>query len=146
MSDPGTVTTESLIEGFQPVADQHRMRFRLVNARKKTRVLIMVSKIGHCLNDLLFRAKSGQLPIDVPLIVSNHPDYQTLQEISGYYGPDWTSGSGGSGRGHGRIMLLDGGGRWRRVCIRLGTLPLKRESVRFIRSSGIVATREYDVT
>ncbi len=36
----------------------------------------MVSKIGHCLNDILFRTKTGQLPIDIPLIVSNHPDYK----------------------------------------------------------------------
>ncbi|KAJ5215138.1 Formyl transferase N-terminal [Penicillium chermesinum] len=45
---------------------------------KKPRVLIMVSKIGHCLNDLLFRQSTGQLSIEVPLIVSNHPDFATL--------------------------------------------------------------------
>jgi len=45
---------------------------------QKTRVLIMVSKIGHCLNDLLFRAKTGQLPIEIPVIVSNHPDFAPL--------------------------------------------------------------------
>jgi len=38
----------------------------------------MVSKFGHCLNDLLFRWKSGQLPIDIPAIVSNHADFADL--------------------------------------------------------------------
>jgi formyltetrahydrofolate deformylase len=44
----------------------------------RVRTLIMVSKQGHCLNDLLFRHKSGQLPIDIPAIVSNHMDYYQL--------------------------------------------------------------------
>ena len=38
----------------------------------------MVSKHGHCLNDLLFRWQSGQLPVEIPAIVSNHPDYAEL--------------------------------------------------------------------
>lgn len=44
----------------------------------KPRVLIMVSKIGHCLNDLLFRYKSGLLPVEIPAIVSNHMDFYQL--------------------------------------------------------------------
>ncbi len=52
-------------------------------ASKKPRVLIMVSKIGHCLNDLLFRAKTNQLGVEVPLIVSNHPDFRPLAESYG---------------------------------------------------------------
>lgn len=48
---------------------------------QRTRVLIMVSKTGHCLNDLLFRArKTGQLRVDVPVVVSNHPDFRDLVE------------------------------------------------------------------
>ncbi|HSY29743.1 MAG TPA: formyltetrahydrofolate deformylase, partial [Burkholderiaceae bacterium] len=42
------------------------------------RVLLMVSKIGHCLNDLLFRYKSGLLPVEIPAIVSNHTDFYQL--------------------------------------------------------------------
>lgn len=45
---------------------------------QKPRVLLMVSKIGHCLNDLLFRVKTNQLNIEVPLIISNHPDFKDL--------------------------------------------------------------------
>ena len=43
----------------------------------------MVSQHGHCLNDLLFRWKSGQLPVDIPAIVSNHTTFQSLAESYG---------------------------------------------------------------
>jgi formyltetrahydrofolate deformylase len=63
---------------FAPVADKFSMQWQIHDARKKARVLLMVSSHGHCLNDLLFRAKSGQLPIDIPAVVSNHPDFALL--------------------------------------------------------------------
>ncbi|KAL4981930.1 formyl transferase [Aspergillus falconensis] len=69
---------ETLREAFTPIATAHSMSFQLLPAAHKPRVLIMVSKIGHCLNDLLFRQSTGQLAIEVPLIVSNHPDFETL--------------------------------------------------------------------
>ena len=50
---------------------------------RRTRTLIMVSKIGHCLNDLLFRAQAGKLAIDVPVVVSNHADFRTMVENHG---------------------------------------------------------------
>ncbi|OHE93935.1 formyltetrahydrofolate deformylase [Colletotrichum orchidophilum] len=59
--------------------------YRIRPVTRKLRTLILVSKIGHCLNDLLFRANSGQLPIDIPLIVSNHNEYQGT---AGNYGID----------------------------------------------------------
>jgi formyltetrahydrofolate deformylase len=48
------------------------------DAHYKPRVMLMVSKIGHCLNDLLFRYKSGLLPVEIPAIVSNHMDFYQL--------------------------------------------------------------------
>ncbi|GAB1199403.1 formyl transferase [Aspergillus pseudonomiae] len=69
---------DELREAFEPTAKSLSMDFQLVPATQKPRVLIMVSKIGHCLNDLLFRNSTGQLAIDIPLIVSNHPDFSTL--------------------------------------------------------------------
>jgi formyltetrahydrofolate deformylase len=45
------------------------------------RVLLMVSQHGHCLNDLLFRWQSGQLPVDIPAIVSNHERYAALAKL-----------------------------------------------------------------
>jgi formyltetrahydrofolate deformylase len=59
------------------------MSWRIVPATRKPKVMIMVSKIGHCLNDLLFRARSKQLNIEIPLIVSNHPEFASLAESYG---------------------------------------------------------------
>jgi formyltetrahydrofolate deformylase len=69
-----------LVDSFGLVAKQLSMDFQLTSNSHKPRVLIMVSKIGHCLNDLLFRQSTKQLGIEIPLIVSNHPDFQTLAE------------------------------------------------------------------
>ncbi|MDE1999437.1 MAG: formyltetrahydrofolate deformylase, partial [Burkholderiales bacterium] len=63
---------------FSHVREQFKMSAQIHALSRKPRVLIMVSKHGHCLNDLLFRWRSGWLPIDIPAIVSNHPDYAEL--------------------------------------------------------------------
>src|SRR5690606_24338110 len=63
---------------FAEVAAELRMNAQLHDARKKPRVMLMVSKIGHCLNDLLFRYRSGLLPVEIPAIVSNHTDFYQL--------------------------------------------------------------------
>ncbi|EGO51335.1 formyltetrahydrofolate deformylase [Neurospora tetrasperma FGSC 2508] len=78
-----TPSTEHLIEPFNKLATDYQMEYKIRPVAQKTRVLIMVSKIGHCLNDLLFRAKTGQLPIDIPLIVSNHPTFEPLAQSYG---------------------------------------------------------------
>ncbi|MEU1477581.1 formyltetrahydrofolate deformylase [Streptomyces sp. NPDC001668] len=77
VSDPST-TLEDLRSGFAPVAEAYRITWQLRNASTPTRTLIMVSKFGHCLNDLLFRQRTGALGIEVPAIVSNHPDFAPL--------------------------------------------------------------------
>ncbi|KAI0526139.1 formyl transferase [Xylaria bambusicola] len=77
-------STESLKEPIEKLSKELQLdQYDLRPASQKPRVLIMVSKIGHCLNDLLFRTKTNQLGIDIPLIVSNHPDYRTLAESYG---------------------------------------------------------------
>ncbi|WEF35385.1 formyltetrahydrofolate deformylase [Pseudoduganella chitinolytica] len=63
---------------FAQLADTLRLEWNLHDAHAKPRVLLMVSKIGHCLNDLLFRYKSGLLPVEIPAIVSNHMDFYQL--------------------------------------------------------------------
>ncbi|KAI3331839.1 formyl transferase [Xylariaceae sp. AK1471] len=74
-------STENLTEPLKKLSTELQMdHYDLRPASQKPKVLIMVSKIGHCLNDLLFRAKTNQLGIEIPLIVSNHPDYRTLAE------------------------------------------------------------------
>ena len=67
-----------LRENFNALCAQMGMNGQLHDAHAKPRVMLMVSKIGHCLNDLLFRYKSGLLPVEIPAIVSNHMDFYQL--------------------------------------------------------------------
>ncbi|MFJ6536073.1 formyltetrahydrofolate deformylase [Paenarthrobacter sp. NPDC091711] len=76
-------TVEALRSAFSPVGEKYGMNWQLERQGHKRRVLIMVSKFGHCLNDLLFRARIGELPIDVVGVVSNHTDHQGLAEWHG---------------------------------------------------------------
>lgn len=73
-----SIADEVLRATFSALADTMQMNWQLYDALKKPRVLLMVSKIGHCLNDLLFRYKSGLLPVEIPAIVSNHTDFYQL--------------------------------------------------------------------
>ena len=68
----------ALQAAFAPLAAQFEMDWELVARARKTRVLLLVSKLGHCLNDLLFRVQTGHLPIEIPAIVSNHRDFYQL--------------------------------------------------------------------
>ncbi|OGA82731.1 MAG: formyltetrahydrofolate deformylase [Burkholderiales bacterium RIFCSPHIGHO2_01_FULL_63_240] len=63
---------------FGHVREQFGMDARIHALARKPRLLLMVSKHGHCFNDLLFRWRSGWLNVDIPAIVSNHPDYAEL--------------------------------------------------------------------
>jgi formyltetrahydrofolate deformylase len=75
--DPA-VDDRALRDRFSALASSMQMNWQLHDARKKPRLLLMVSKIGHCLNDLLFRYKTGLLPVEIPAIVSNHSDFYQL--------------------------------------------------------------------
>ncbi|KAF2721095.1 Formyltetrahydrofolate deformylase [Polychaeton citri CBS 116435] len=72
--------TSALEAPFAQLAQEMQMEYRIAPRSHKPRVLIMVSKIGHCLNDLLFRQKTAQLNIEVPVIVSNHAEFRGLAE------------------------------------------------------------------
>jgi formyltetrahydrofolate deformylase len=63
---------------FAMLGASMQMNWQLNDARKKPRMTLMVSKIGHCLNDLLFRYRSGLLPVEIPAIISNHTDFYQL--------------------------------------------------------------------
>ncbi|QKW40555.1 formyltetrahydrofolate deformylase [Actinomadura sp. NAK00032] len=76
-------TAQALRQDFATVASPSAMRWHLDRADTRRRVLIMVSRDGRCLNDLLFRARSGDLPADVVAVVSNHPNHEAL---TGWYG------------------------------------------------------------
>jgi formyltetrahydrofolate deformylase len=74
---------EALRKDFGPVAERFGMSWELGRHGAKRRVMIMVSKFGHCLNDLLFRARTGELPVEIVAVVSNHRDHQRLVEWHG---------------------------------------------------------------
>ncbi len=81
---PGAaVTYESLYGGLIPVAAEFGMEWELHDTAVRPRVLIMVSKAGHCLNDLLYRRSAESLRIDIPLVVGNHPDLAPLAAAHG---------------------------------------------------------------
>ncbi|MEU5322289.1 formyltetrahydrofolate deformylase [Streptomyces sp. NPDC021056] len=82
VSDP-TVSLEELRTGFGPVSQAYGISWRLQDASTPTRTLIMVSKFGHCLNDLLFRRSTGALNIEIPAIVSNHREFEPLARTYG---------------------------------------------------------------
>ena len=65
---------------FGHVRQQFGMQATFHSLDRRARLLLMVSQHGHCLNDLLFRWKSGQLPVDIPAVVSNHTTHQALVE------------------------------------------------------------------
>jgi len=77
-SEDATVSDDVLRADFALLGASLDMDWELHDAAAKPRVLLMVSKIGHCLNDLLFRYKSGLLPVEIPAIVSNHTDFYQL--------------------------------------------------------------------
>lgn len=64
----------------QKVATPFEMRWQLHDKAQKTRVMVMVSRHGHCLNDLLHRYSTGLLPVEIPCVVSNHPDFKEVVE------------------------------------------------------------------
>jgi formyltetrahydrofolate deformylase len=69
--------------GFLPIARRFEMRWEFHDTRIKPRVLIAVSRIPHCLSDLLSRWRSGLLPIEIPAVVSNHDDMRGFVEWHG---------------------------------------------------------------
>jgi len=71
-------SADAVSTGFAAVARHIGMQWRIDDAARRARVLILVSKFDHCLNDLLYRWRTGALPIEIPAIVSNHPDLAPL--------------------------------------------------------------------
>jgi formyltetrahydrofolate deformylase len=73
----------SLSNAIAEVAERMEMRWSLCHAEKVKRLAIFVSRTDHCLYDLLLRHRAGELPCEIPLIVSNHPDLKPVAEQFG---------------------------------------------------------------
>ncbi|MFC5027967.1 MULTISPECIES: formyltetrahydrofolate deformylase [Streptomyces] len=77
------VDQDKLRASFAAIGSAFQMDWQLHAADEKMRVVLMVSKFGHCLNDLLFRTRIGALPVEIAAVVSNHTDFE---ELAGSYG------------------------------------------------------------
>lgn len=73
---------DELRAALDAVIERYGMQCRIDLVGRPLRTLVLVSKAAHCLNDLLFRHRSGHLPIEVPLVLGNHPD---LAELAAFY-------------------------------------------------------------
>lgn len=81
--DPGGNAEADLRAAFAATANEFQMEWRLVDAARRRRVVLLVSKFDHCLAYLLHRRKVGDLAMDVPCVISNHQD---LSELVEWYG------------------------------------------------------------
>jgi len=68
---------------FAPLAEELDLTWRLSDTDVPKRVVVLASREDHCLADLLYRWRSGELPCDIPLVVSNHTDLAPLAEAAG---------------------------------------------------------------
>ena len=78
---PGGTADDALTHlraAFAGLGTDYEMEWALHDAARRPRVMLLVSRIGHCLNDLLFRHRTGQLPIEIAAIASNHKDFYQL--------------------------------------------------------------------
>lgn len=74
---------DTLRDGFKPIAHRFAMEWEIFNLSAKPKVLIAVSKFGHCLYELLHRWRAGLLPVDIACVMSNHDDMRSFVEWNG---------------------------------------------------------------
>ncbi|MEV7655091.1 formyltetrahydrofolate deformylase [Streptomyces anulatus] len=77
-SADATVTVDKLRASFAAIGEAFRMEWQIHRSAERMRVVLMVSRFGHCLNDLLFRSRTGALPVEIAAVVSNHTDFAEL--------------------------------------------------------------------
>ena len=74
---------QTLCAAVRELAPTFGLNWRLAESHRRMPTVILVSKLGHCLNDLLFRTRTGTLPIDIRAVISNHEDFRTQVENEG---------------------------------------------------------------
>ena len=77
------VPREHFVKQITPVAERYDMVWELDEVGRPMKTLVLVSKSAHCLNDMLFRQRAGQLPVELPVVFGNHDDLQGLAEFYG---------------------------------------------------------------
>ncbi|PJJ61910.1 formyltetrahydrofolate deformylase [Compostimonas suwonensis] len=83
-----TTGREEFESALRPVTERYDMTWQLDVVGRPLRTLVLASTAAHCLNDLLFRQRAGQLPVEIPLVLSNHG---TLRDLAGFYGVPFES-------------------------------------------------------
>jgi formyltetrahydrofolate deformylase len=78
-----TATREGFEAALAPVTKRYGMTWHLDVVGRPLRTLVLVSTAGHCLNDLLYRQRAGQLTVDIPLVMSNHAELGGITEFYG---------------------------------------------------------------
>ena len=76
-------TREAFESALQPVIEKYGMTAQIDLVGRPLRTLVLATTAAHCVNDMLFRQRAGQLPVEIPLIMSNHPDLANLAEFYG---------------------------------------------------------------
>ncbi len=82
-AESAQTTLEDLQVGFAPIGATFGMDWQLRDLGVRQRLLVLVSKQDHCLNDLLYRCRVGAIPADIAAVVSNHPDVGSMVEKTG---------------------------------------------------------------
>jgi len=77
VKDDGLSQTD-IEERFRPIAERFAMQWSIHPKDQRLKALVLVSKLGHCLNDLLHRTSSRKLPVDIVSVASNHPDLEDM--------------------------------------------------------------------
>ncbi|PRY13422.1 formyltetrahydrofolate deformylase [Kineococcus rhizosphaerae] len=104
-----TASEEALRANLEVVAHRFDLDWKLSAADEPVPTLVMCSKQGHCLNDLLFRHRSGHLPVDIRAVVSNHTDLQPLAQFYGIpfvHVPVVTGDAASKAAGEARLLEL----------------------------------------
>jgi formyltetrahydrofolate deformylase len=83
--DPSGIdmSLDELAENFKAIAGRFEMRWRLAKGTRRPRTCILVSQYDHCLADLLYRHKAGELDCDIPVVLSNHASTERLARFYG---------------------------------------------------------------
>jgi len=77
------ITKADFERQIEKIIGDYQLEYVLDFVDRPMKTVVLVSKAGHCLNDMLFRQRSGQLPIEIPMVFGNHDD---LAELAGFYG------------------------------------------------------------
>jgi formyltetrahydrofolate deformylase len=75
------ISLDDFAKHFAPIAETFHMTWRLAQSSQRPRMIVFVSKYDHCLVDLLYRHRSGELACDIPVIISNHSDTQPIADF-----------------------------------------------------------------